>query len=41
MKPEMGVLLQLMPLGNNVDLGKGYDDMISYATCSLSQHLMQ
>ena len=30
-----------MPLGNSMDMGKGYDDMISCATCSLSQHLMQ
>jgi len=30
-----------MPLGNNEDLGKGYDDMIGCATCSLSQRLMQ
>ena len=35
------ILLQSMPLGNNVDLGKGYDDMIGCATCSLSQRLMQ
>ena len=35
------LVLRLMPLGNNVDLGEGYDDMISYATCSLSQRLMQ
>ena len=34
-------MLRSMPLGNNVDLGKGYDDMIGCATCSLSQHLMQ
>jgi len=24
-----------------MDMGKGYDDMIGCATCSLSQHLMQ
>ena len=34
-------LLRLMPLGNNEDLGKEYDDMIGCATCSLSQRLMQ
>ena len=34
-------LLRLMPLGNNEDLGKGYNDMIGCATCSLSQRLMQ
>ena len=27
--------------GDSMDMGKGYDDMIGYATCSLSQHLMQ
>ena len=41
MNPKMGVLLRLMPLGNNMDMGKGYDDMIGCATCSLSQYLMQ
>ena len=35
------VLLRLMPLGNSMDMGKGYDDMIGCATCSLSQCLMQ
>jgi len=30
-----------MPLVNNEGLGKGYDDMIGCATCSLSQRLMQ
>ena len=34
-------LLRSMPLGNNEDLDRGYDDMIGCATCSLSQHLMQ
>ena len=34
-------MLRSMPLGNNVDLGKGYDDMIGCTTCSLSQRLMQ
>ena len=37
----VSLVLRSMPLGNNVDLGKGYDDMISCATCSLSQRLMQ
>ena len=41
MNPEMGVLLQLMPPGDSMDMGKGYDGMIGYAACSLSQHLMQ
>ena len=40
MNPEMGVLLRLIPLGNNEDLGKEYNDMISCATCSLSQCLI-
>ena len=35
------LLLRSMPLGNNEDLGRGYDDMIGCATCSLSQRLMQ
>ena len=30
-----------MPSGVSMDIGKGYDDMISCTTCSLSQHLMQ
>jgi len=30
-----------MPPGDSMDMGKGYDDMISCATYSLSQHLMQ
>ena len=34
-------LLRLMPLGNSMDMGKGYDDMIGCATCNLSQRLMQ
>jgi len=34
-------MLRLMPLGNSMDMGKGYDDMIGCATCSLSQRLMQ
>jgi len=29
----MGVLLRSMPPGDSMDMGKGYDDMISYATC--------
>ena len=35
------ILLLSMPLGNNMDKGKGYDDMIGCATCSLSHRLMQ
>ena len=35
------ILLRSMPLGNSMDIGKGYDDMIGCATCSLSQRLMQ
>ena len=34
-------LLWSMSLGNSMDMGKGYDDMIGCATCSLSQRLMQ
>ena len=30
-----------MPPGDSMDMGKGYDDMIGCATCSLSQRLMQ
>ena len=30
-----------MPPGDSIDIGKGYDDMIGCATCSLSQHHMQ
>ena len=41
MNPETGVLLRSMPPGDSMDMGKGYDDMISCATCSLSQRLMQ
>ena len=33
-------LLQLMPPGESMYKGKGYDDMISCTACSLSQHLM-
>ena len=29
-----------MPPGDNIEKGQGYDDMIGYATSSLSQHLM-
>jgi len=29
-----------MPPRDSMDMGKGYDDMIGYATCSLSQRLM-
>ena len=38
---NIGYVLRLIPPGNNEDLGKGYDDMIGCATCSLSQRLMQ
>jgi len=41
MNAKMGVLLQLMPPREYIDKGKGYDDMIGYVTCSLSQCLMQ
>ena len=34
-------MLRSMPLGNSMDMGKGYDDMIGCATYSLSQRLMQ
>ena len=34
-------VLRLMPPGDSMDMGKGYDDMIGCATCSLSQCLMQ
>ena len=34
-------LLQSIPPGDSMDMGKGYDDMIGYATYSLSQRLMQ
>jgi len=34
-------LLQSMPSGDSMDMGKGYNNMISCTTCSLSQHLMQ
>ena len=30
-----------MPPGDSMDMGKEYDDMISCATCSLGQCLMQ
>jgi len=33
-------LLRLTPPGDSMDMGKGYDDMIGCATCSLSQRLM-
>jgi len=35
------MLLWLTPPGDSMDIGQGYDDMIGYATCSLSQRLMQ
>jgi len=31
MNLEMGVLLQLMPPGDSMDMGKGYDNTIGYA----------
>ena len=34
-------MLQSMPPGDSMDMGKEYDNMISCATCSLSQCLMQ
>jgi len=34
-------MLRLMPPGDSMDMGKGYDDMIGCTTCSLSQHLMK
>jgi len=37
----MWLMLQLMPPGDSMDMGKGYDDMIGCTTCSLSQHLIQ
>ena len=40
-KQDLKDLLRSMPLGNSMDMGKGYDDMIGCATCSLSQCLMQ
>jgi len=33
-------MLWLMPPRDSMEKGKGYDDMIGYATSSLSQHLM-
>ena len=41
MNPETGVLLQSMPPGNNIDMGKGYDNDDWLRQSSLSQHLMQ
>ena len=40
MKPEKGVLLQSMPPGVNMDMGKGYDDDDQLRRSSLSQRLM-
>jgi len=40
MNPETGVLLQLMPPGDDIDKGRGYDDMIGYTAMSLSQCLI-
>ena len=34
-------MLQLMPPGDSMDMGKGYDNMIGCATYSLSQRLIQ
>jgi len=31
MNPEIGVLLQSMPPGDSMNMGKGYDDTISCA----------
>jgi len=39
--PIQDYLLRSMPPRDSMDMGKGYDDMISCATCSLSQCLMQ
>ena len=36
-----GPLLRLVPPGDSMDMGKGYDNMMGCATCSLSQRLMQ
>ena len=38
---KLKLMLRSMPPGNSMDMGRGYDDMISCAICSLSQHLMQ
>ena len=37
MKSEKGVLLQLMPPGVNMDMGKGYDDNDQLRHSSISQ----
>ena len=34
------IILWSMPSGECMDKGKGYDNMIGYATCNLSQHFM-
>ena len=34
-------MLQSMPPGDNMDMGKGYDDNDRLRQSSLSQHLMQ
>jgi len=33
-------VLRLMPPEDNMGMGNGYDNMISCATCYLSQHLI-
>ena len=38
---KRGPLLRLTPPGDSMNMGKGYDDMIGCAICSLSQCLMQ
>ena len=40
MNLETGVLLRLMSPGDNMDMGKGYDDNNWLCQSSLSQHLM-
>ena len=40
MNPEMEVLLRSRPPGDNVDMGKGYDDDNWLRQSSLSQRLM-
>ena len=38
---DASTMLRSMPPGDSMDMGKGYNDMIGCATCSLSQRLMQ
>ena len=40
MNPEIGVLLQSMSPGDNIDMGKGYDNNDQLHRSSLSQHLI-